>query len=128
MAERHGKNSRVMLDGVVVKMAAFDIDMSQDKVPVTAFGDTTQRVVIGLKNFSATFSGFWDDATDKLFDIIDAGAAVNAYFYPDAVNAPTQYWWGSCYVDGKVSSGVSAAVAISGTVSAAGNITRAGLP
>lgn len=128
MAERHGKNSRVMLNGAVVKMASFDIDMSQDKVEVTAFGDSNKRRVIGLKDFAASFSGFWDDATDTLFDIIDAGNPVNAYFYPDAVNAPTQYWWGSAYVDGKISSGVTAAVAISGTVTAAGNFTRSGLP
>ncbi len=128
MAERHGKNSRVMINGVVSKMASFDIDMAQDKVEVTAFGDTNKRVVVGLKNFAATFSGFWDDATDTLFDVIDAGNPVNVYFYPDAVNAPTQYWWGSAYVDGKLSSGVTAAVAIAGTVTAAGNFTRSGLP
>jgi hypothetical protein len=128
MAERHGKNSRILLDGVVVKMASFDIDMSQDTVEVTAFGDSNKRYVVGMKSFAATIGGFWDDATDKIFDIIDAGNPVNCYFYPDAVAAPTQYWWGSAYVDGKVSSGVSAAVAVSGTITAAGNFTRSGVP
>ena len=128
MAERHGKNSRILLDGVVVKMASFDIDMSQDTVEVTAFGDTNKRYVSGMKNFSATIGGFWDDATDKFFDIVDAGNPVNCYIYPDAVAMPTQYWWGSAYVSGGISSSVTGAVALEGTIVAAGNFIRAGLP
>jgi hypothetical protein len=128
MAERHGKNSRVIIDSVVVKMATLNLNMTKDKVEVTAFGDTNKRYVVGLKDFAADFSGFWDDATDKLFDVADLDTPVNVYLYPDAVNAPTQYWWGSAYVDASVTSGVSAAVGVSGTVTAAGNFTRSGLP
>lgn len=88
MAERHGKNSRVVVDTVVIKSTAFDLSMSQDKVEVSAFGDSNKRYVTGLKDLSATFSGFWDDAIDKLFDVVDGGVPVNVYLYPDAVNAP----------------------------------------
>jgi hypothetical protein len=109
-------------------MATLDVGMTRDKVPVTAFGDSNKRVVVGLGDFAASFRGFWDDAVDKLFDVVDAGNPVNCYFYPDAANAPTQYWWGSCYVEASWASGAEAAVSLSGSVSAAGNIVRAGLP
>lgn len=128
MAERHGKNSRIMINGVVVKMASFTLNKTTEKAEVTAFGDTNKRNVVGLPDLVLQFSGFWDDASDTLFDVADAGSAVNVYAYPDAVNAATQYWWGSAYVDYEVSSSVTAAVAISGTAAAAGNWIRAGLP
>ena len=128
MAERHGKNSRVILDGVTIKCTTFDLNMAQDTVEVTGFGDSNKRYVLGHKDFQGTFSGFWDDSVDKLFDVTDAGAAINGYFYPDAVNAPTQYWWGSVLVDASVSTGVSAAVGFTGNVVAFGAITRSGLP
>ena len=127
MAERHGKNSRVMLDGVVVKCASFDLDMSQDTAEVTAFGDTNKRFVNGMKGFTAEIAGFWDDATDKLFDVVDAGVPVYAYLYPDAVNAPGQYWYGLANVDASLASSVSTAVSFSGTLSAASNFTRVGV-
>lgn len=79
MAERHGKNSRVIIDGVVVKMASLNLKMTKDKPEVTGFGDTNKRYVVGLKDFAADFSGFWDDSTDKLFDVADLDTPVNVY-------------------------------------------------
>lgn len=128
MAERHGKNARVILDGVTIKCTSFDLDMSQDTVEVTGFGDTNKRYVLGHRNFLANFQGFWDDAADKLMDVADAGAAINAYFYPDAVNAATQYWWGSVLVDASFATSVTSAGTITGKAVAFGAITRAGLP
>lgn len=128
MAERHGKNSRVILDGTVVKMNSLNVNLSKDKVEVTGFGDSNKRYVVGFKDVAADFSGFWDDAIDKLMDVSDLETPINVYLYPDAVNAPTQYWWGSAYIDASWSSGTSAAVAVSGSVTAAGNFIRAGVP
>lgn len=128
MAERHGKNARVILDGTVIKCSSLDVNMTQDKVEVTGFGDTTKRYVLGIKDFSASFQGFWDDAVDKLFDVVDAGAAVNGYFYPDALNAPTQYWWGSVLVQASANASTTTAVGFSGEASAFGAIVRSGLP
>lgn len=128
MPERHGRNSRVIIDGVVIKCTQMDLNMTQDTVEVTAFGDQNKRYVLGPKDFQATFSGFWDDANDKLFDVVDAGATVNAYFYPDAVNAPTQYWWGPVLIQASLSSNSQGAVGFSGTASAQGTITRSGTP
>src|SRR5690606_9777653 len=127
MAERHGKNSRIILDGTIIKCTEMSLSMTQDTVEVTGFGDGNKRYVLGTKDFRATFSGFWDDEVDKLFDIVDAGAPVNAYFYPDAQNAPSQYWWGSVLIQASLSSSVTGAVSISGSAAAQGTITRSGV-
>lgn len=127
MAHRHGKNGRLILDGTVVKCTSVDVNMTQDTVEVTGFGDSNKSYVIGQKDFQASFSGNWDDASDKLFDVVDAGAAVNAYLYPDVTNAPTQYWWGSMLFQASASWSTTSAVTFSGTAVAAGAITRAGV-
>jgi hypothetical protein len=128
MAERHGRNSRLIINGFVTKMATMEMSKTVDKVEVTAFGDSNKRVVVGLPDLTLTFSGFWDDASDALFDAADAGNPVNVYAYPDAANAPTQYWYGAAYIEASWSSGVSAAVALSGSAVASGNWGRLGLP
>jgi hypothetical protein len=127
MAERHGKNSQVIIDGTIVKCTQMDLNMTQDQVEVTGFGDTNKRYVNGTADFQATFSGFWTDASDKLFDVVDAAAPVNAYFYPDVSNAATQYWWGSVLLQASLGSSVSGAVTFSGSAAAQGTITRAGV-
>jgi hypothetical protein len=127
MAHRHGKNSRVQIGASVIKCTQLDINMTQDTVEVTGFGDSNKTYVLGTKDFQATFSGFWDDATDSLFDTIDAGAAVTAYFYPDVSNAPTQWWAGSVLVQGSLGSSVSGAVTFQGSAAAQSAITRSGI-
>ena len=128
MAERHGKNGRLVLGTTIVKVTKTSLNMSMDKVEVSGYGDPNKIYVLGKKDLQGTISGFWDDANDKLFDTIDAGAAVMTYWYPDAVNAPTQYWYGLGVFDGAIDGDSNGAVAISGTFSAAGAWTRSGLP
>jgi hypothetical protein len=127
MAKRHGLNSRVVLDLIVVGAASFVLNMSKVKVEVSEFGATNKTYVVGLKDLQATFSGFWNDALDKLFDVSDLTTPINVYLYPDAVNAPAQYWWGSAYVDASVTSSVTDAVKVSGTITAADAWIRSGL-
>ena len=127
MAKRHGLNSRVIIDSVVVGAASFDLNMTKDRVEVSEFGATNKTYVVGLKDLQANFSGFWNDALDKLFDVAEGTTPVNVYLYPDFVNAPTQYWWGSAYVDASVTSSVTVAVKTAGTIAAADAWIRAGL-
>lgn len=127
MAERHGKNGKLILNGVVLKMTSLSLNQTSDKVEVQGFGDTNKRYVIGFPDLQVSFSGHWDDAEDELFDVIDAGSPVNAYVYPDATNAATQYWWGSAYCDGNIEIPADSSVKVSGTLVAAGNWTRSGV-
>jgi len=128
MAERHGKNGRLLVGAVVLKMVKTSLSFAMEKVEVSGYGDPNKIYVLGKKDVNGTISGFWDDANDLLFDTIDAGAAVMTYFYPDAVNAPTQYWYGLGLFDGGINGDSNGAVAVSGTLSAAGPWTRKGLP
>lgn len=128
MAERHGKNGRVMIGTTTLKQAKWTLNRTTDKVDVSGFGDTNKLYVIGKQDLTGTISGFWDDANDKLFDTADAGAAVNMYLYPDVTNAPTQYWWGSALLDASIDTDSNGAVTVSGNFVAAGAWTRAGIP
>jgi hypothetical protein len=128
MPERHGKNSQIIIDGAVLKCNTFDLNMDQDTVEVTGFGDPHKRYVLGHKNFAAPIGGFWNDTNDKLWDVTAAEAEVYTYFYPDVVNAPAQYWWGSCLVSASLASSTTSAVNFTGNIVAFGPITRAGLP
>jgi hypothetical protein len=128
MAARHGKNGRVIIGTTVLSSAKWTLNRTTDKVDVSGFGDPNKIYVIGKQDLTGSISGFWDDANDKLFDVADAGVAVNMYLYPDAVNAPTQYWWGSALLDSSIDVDSNGAVSFSGSFSAAAAWTRAGLP
>ncbi|MFA5053512.1 MAG: hypothetical protein WC565_05615 [Parcubacteria group bacterium] len=125
MAKYHGKNGLVYVSpsgtGVAVSvggLSEWSLDMAVDTVEVTAFGDTNKTYVVGLKDLKGSFSGFWDDAVDTLFTATDSGEAVRMYLYPNST-AITKYWYGTAFTDISVSTGVSAAVAVSGNFTAA---------
>jgi hypothetical protein len=127
MAERHGMNSRVYINGAVVKLTRAGVSMSRDRTDVSGFGDGNKYYVLGKKDLSISISGFWNDANDALFDSADASSSVPVIFYPDFVNAPTQYWYGPGLVDASIESDSNGAVGISGTIVAADNWTRSGV-
>jgi hypothetical protein len=127
MAERHGKNGRVIIAGSIVKLTKWSLNRSTDKVDVSGFGDPNKRYVIGKQDLQGSFSGWWDDASDPLFDAADAGSAVLMYLYPDATAAATQYWYGQALIEASIDVDSNSAVAITGSFVAAGNWTRAGV-
>lgn len=95
--------------------------MSTDKVDVTAFGDTNKQSVIGLPNFTGTFSGFWNSAsTPDLFDIVLGGAAIGLKLVPNTAE-PTFYFNGLAYLDGSINVDSAGAVTIDGSFVAASN-------
>jgi len=100
--------------------AAWTLDMSTDKVDVTAFNDANKRFVQGLENISGTFSGFWDDTLDTLYDATQSTDGTKLYLYP-SVDVPTKYWYGPAWVDMSVDASVSDAVKFSGSFSANGD-------
>jgi hypothetical protein len=127
MAKRHGRNGRVLLNGVVLSAVSWTLDRTTDKVDVSGFGDNNKIYVIGKQDLTGTISGFWDDANDAIFDAADAGSPVSLYLYPDAVNSATLFWAGDAYVDASVNADSNGAVGFSGSFSAAGNWSRGGV-
>lgn len=121
----HGKTGTVYMSTVgsgtaaaVVGLSHWTLNASTDKVPVTAFGDTNKIYVQGLKDIQGTLSGFFDSATDTLFDASESADPVKMYLYP-ASGAPTIYWYGTAWVDASIDVDVNGAVGISGSFVAA---------
>ena len=104
----------------------WSIEFSTDNADVTALGDTNKVYVAGLPDCSGSFAGFYDDATAQTYTAAQDGVARKFYLYPNRAGTPTQYWFGTCLPDFKVSGDVSGAVTISGDWAAAGAVIKAG--
>ena len=132
MARIHGKRGQVKMDETggspwtvteVADISAFTLDLSTERVPVTAFGDTNIQRVSGLPDFSGTLSGFWNSATSpRLFDVILAGLPAELHLIPDR-DAPTFYFEGLANIDGSIDVSATGAVTFSGAWDAADNWT-----
>ena len=130
MARYHGKKGLVYIapsgTGAAVSIGALSewtADFTVDTVEVSAFGDTNKQYVVGLADAKGTLSGFFDDTIDGLFTACESYAAVRMYLYPSS-DAITKYWYGTAFTDFSVSTGVAAAVAVSGNWTAAGTWAR----
>jgi len=126
----HGKNGQVKMDTtpaspvtpiVVADLNAWTLDLSQDRVDVTCFGDTNKRRVTGLPDYSGTLAGCWNSATSPiLFTVILGVIAVWLRLIPDSTE-PTYFFEGLANVDGSLNVDASGAVTISSKWDAAGN-------
>lgn len=127
MARYHGKKGRVMMSTgagseavAVLSLNSWSLDMSVDRVEVTAFGDTNKVYVQGLPDTSGQLSGFWDDESDALYQASQSPDGVKMYLYP-STDAMSKYFYGLAFVDFSINTGVSEAVTISGSFAAAGS-------
>lgn len=124
MARYHGKKSRLYLQGSgtdaipLTTLSSVNIDGSTDMVDVTAFGDGNKTQVMGLASYNLRFDGFWDDTDDTVFQAFEATSGRKFYFYP-STDATSKYWYGLAWVNASIQTGVSAAVAVSGSGAAA---------
>jgi hypothetical protein len=132
MAKIHGRKGSLyanLTSGGTAEQIAYltewSLDMSSDKVDVTAFGDTNKTYVAGLSDASGAFSGFYDNSTAQIFTAAGDGVARKLYLYPDTSNTG-QYWYGTGFLDGSVSVSNSDAVKITGSFSAASAFTKIG--
>lgn len=126
MARYHGNAGAFYMapDGTGVSVALsgtaeWTLDMSTDRVDVTAFNDANKQSVAGLENIAGTLSGFWDNTKDELYDAMQSVDGTKLYLYP-STSDPTKYWYGPAWVDMSISVGVADAVKFSGTFAANG--------
>lgn len=128
----HGKHGEVQMDATggstpvaVADLNAWTLDMSKDRVEVTAFGDTNKQRVAGLPDYSGTLGGWWNSASSPaFFDAVLGDIAVMLHLIPDNVE-PTNYFSGLANLDGSVNVSATGAVSIAGKWDAAGNWTMA---
>jgi hypothetical protein len=133
MARRHGRGARIYMNlasGGTAEPIAFvrstSLSAATDKVDVTAFGDSNKVYVAGLPDASGSAEFWYDDATVQTYTAAVDGIARKFYFYPDAVNTPGQYFWGTVLPDFNVSAAVDGAVEGSMSWNAASTIAKVG--
>lgn len=122
----HGAYGQVKMDPaggstlvVVGSLNKWDLDMSRDKVKVTAFNDPNQVYVQGLPDIKGTYGGWYDpvDGSD-LFDAAFGTAKPSLELYPN--KDATQKWAGRALLDSHISVDSNGGVAVSGAFVAAG--------
>ena len=130
MARIHGRKGRlyaaITSGGTAEPIAylnAWTINFTTDKVDGTAFGDTNKVYLSGLPDAAGTFSGFYDDASDQLYQAAQDGIERKFYLYPSNATT-TNYWYGTALFDFSVDGGVSDAVKVSGSWAAASTVAK----
>jgi len=130
MARYHGKSGVVYLSttgagvaGATTSLSGWTLDLSTDKVEVTAFGDLNKTYVQGLKDIKGTFQGFLDDTGLSLFTGADSTDGVRMYLYPSSAS-PTVYWYGPAWLDASIAVPVGGANTVTGNFVANGSWGR----
>ena len=103
---------------LVVQLTKWSLSRDTDKVDVTSFNDANKIFVQGTPNLQGSLSGWWDSATDQLFDASESTTAVKMYLYP-SVNAATVYFYGTAWVDASIDVPTDGAVSLTANFVAA---------
>jgi hypothetical protein len=132
VARIHGRKGRLYVaiasGGTAEPIAylnSWSFDRATDRVDVTSFGDANKTYVAGLADASGSIGGFYDTATAQLYTAASDGIARKFYLYPTLDNEG-QYFFGTAFFDFSVSGGTDSAVTVSGTWSAASDISKVG--
>lgn len=130
----HGKNGRIQMDpaggSALVTLGdlnSWSLDMSTDRVDVTAFGDTNKRRVAGLPDYTGDLGGWWNavaSSSPAYFAAVLAGIPITLRLIPNILD-PTTYFQGLANVDGGVNVSATGAISTKGKWDAAGNWTIA---
>lgn len=129
MGTIHGKNAVLYMGETaagpaeqITEAAEFTIDTDRDLDPDPALGDEWETKLKGLKRFSGSFNGNFDDSQETVFtaaaqDDFD----VPFYLYPQAA-APLRYYFGSIFPVVSISGGVGGRVTFAVTFEGNGEL------
>lgn len=129
MATLHGKGSVLyMSDGTnaavrITEAAEWTIEVDFDEDPDPALQDSWETRLKGLKRFSGSFSGNFDDAQDELWDAEMSDTAAKFYLYPSAATT-TRYYYGSIWPKVSVAGGVTGKETFSVTFNGEGQLAK----
>jgi hypothetical protein len=110
----------------VIKLNAWTINKTTDKIEVTSFGDANKTYVQGLPDVQGTVSGFWDNTETKPFTAAGSTDGCKLYLYPSS-DITGSYHYGPAWLDMSMDTSVSAAVTISGSFAANGSWGSVGI-
>ena len=108
----------------VVEMKEWGLEVSQEFVDVTAFGDTMRQQMPSFASWSGSASGSYD-ITDTAGQLalqtawLAGSEITTARFYVDS----SHYYTGNCYVNASISAAVDNVVQISYTFTSSGTLT-----
>lgn len=97
-----------------IKLSAWTLNRATDTYDVTSFNDTNKTYVQGLPDLKGTLTGFWDDTETKPFAGAISSTGVKLYLYPDIVNSPTKYAYGTAWLNASIETPVQGAVKLTG--------------
>ena len=110
---------------VVAEMKEWSVEVAQEFVDTTAFGDTMREQTATFASWSGSGSGSYDitDTSGQLAlqTAWLAGTTVTPRFYVDT----THYYTGLAYVNASISAAVDGVVSVSYTFTSAGALTYA---
>lgn len=104
----------------LVSMADWEINASRRRTEVTSFQDTNVTKVQHLPEYSASFSGFYDSAEEKVFTGSGSVDGITFRLYPVAT-LTADYWDGGAWMDYRVAGGTNKAITLSASLDALDN-------
>ena len=120
----HGKKGQVKIGATVVaSLNSWTLNAATDKADVTAFGDLNKQYVTGLPDVKGSLAGWFDDATDALFDAAEGDTPVALDLFPVSTLTGT-HWSGQAYLDASIEVPANGPITVSGDWVAAGPWTR----
>lgn len=129
MSTLHGKNAAVYLRGggseaeVISEAAEWSIDMDFDLDPDPAFGDTWETALQGIRRWSGSVSGNYDNAAEVPYDAFAATEPRKFYLYPDRANT-AQYYYGTCWAKLSVTGGTGGKATFAGALQGDGELGK----
>lgn len=116
MPSIHGKGAALYLGAAgavainVGEQLDWSLDFDMQTVDVTPLVNTWKSFVKGLMGYSGTFGGNFDTASTQLWLASISTVPEKFYLYPDIVNSPTRYYYGTAWVQlGKIVAGSTTA-------------------
>ena len=104
----------------VIKLNAWTINKTTDKIEITSFGDLNKTYLQGLPDTQGTITGHWDDTETKPFVAAASADGCKLYLYPSADKIGS-YHYGPAWLDMSMEVSVSGAVLINGSFAANGS-------
>lgn len=122
----HGRRGKVEIGSAspyenIGSLNAWNLGFTRDKVDVTSFQENNKTYLVGLKDVSGGFEGFFDTSYIRsLAEAAESETGTNVRITP-STDHPEFYFEGPAWLDLTANGAVNDAVKISGTISANGD-------
>ena len=107
----------------VAFLKKWTLDFGFATFDVTSFGDENKNSVADLPEGKGSYEGFYDTASDQMYNAATDGAARKFYLYP-TTDIATDYFFGTGIFDMSIETPVDGPVTISGDFEAASKIQK----